>query len=40
MFDNLDYSGENTEKTDLDVNAFFDLMEDMVRSTMPNTRRI
>ncbi len=32
IFDNLDCSGENSEKTDLDVNTFFDLMEDMVRS--------
>ncbi len=30
IFDNLDCSGENSEKTDLDVNTFFDLMEDMV----------
>lgn len=30
IFDNLDCLGENSENTDLDVNAFFDLMEDMV----------
>lgn len=30
VFDNLELSGENSESTDMDVNVFFDLMEDMV----------
>ena len=30
MFDNLDKFDKNEERTDLDVNTFFDLMEEMV----------
>ena len=32
IFDNLDRFGENEDNTDLDVNVFFDLMEEMVES--------
>lgn len=30
VFDDLTLSGENSDSTDMDVNVFFDLMEDMV----------
>ena len=30
VFDNLDKFGKNEERTDMDVNSFFDLMEEMV----------
>lgn len=30
VFDNLDMFDGNEERTDMDVNTFFDLMEDMV----------
>ena len=30
VFDNLDKFNKNEERTDLDVNTFFDLMEEMV----------
>jgi len=32
IFDNLDRFSENEDNTDLDVNVFFDLMEEMVES--------
>lgn len=30
VFNNLDRLDENTDNTDMDVNTFFDLMEEMV----------
>ena len=32
VFDNLDKFDKNEDRTDLDVNTFFDLMEEMVNN--------
>lgn len=32
VFNNLDRLKENTDNTDMDVNTFFDLMEEMVNN--------